>query len=144
MLVRKFTRHERSDSGADEEDAHHETLELRVRGDAQIPSDVLERGVDDAEVISERERPERRDQHRREDAAHERLIVQNWRVGCVRVVPPGFEVRRGTREDVSAPRGAALHHAHGRIHAMIDGATVEATKTASARGRPVVLPDANA
>ena len=45
VLVRKFTRHERSDSGADEEDAHHETLELRVRGDAQIPSDVLEPGL---------------------------------------------------------------------------------------------------
>ena len=74
--VRQLPGEERPESGTHEDGAHDCTHDLNVRGDAEVAREVLERGVDDAQVVPERKSAQRGDENGGQDATHDALLVR--------------------------------------------------------------------
>jgi hypothetical protein len=74
--IRQLTGDERAGGCPHEHHADYQALELHVRGDPEVLRQVFERGVDDAEVVAEREGTERGDEDGGKHAPHHRVVVQ--------------------------------------------------------------------
>ena len=61
--------------------SNHEAFQLRVEGDPEVPRQVFERGVDDAEVVAEGERAEARDEHARQNPHEQLAALQGLKLG---------------------------------------------------------------
>ena len=54
---------------------------MRVERDAEVPREVVQRGVDDAEVVAEGKRAEARDEHARQDPHEQLAALQGLKLG---------------------------------------------------------------
>ena len=52
-----------------------------LRGDTEVPREVVQRGVDDAEVVAEGERAEARDEHARQNPHEQLAALQGLKLG---------------------------------------------------------------
>ena len=71
----------RTHRGADKHGRNHEAFQLRVEGDTEVPREVVQRGVDDAEVVAEGERAEARDEHARQNPHEQLAALQGLKLG---------------------------------------------------------------